>query len=177
MIIGRVASRRAFVGWGLAALGVGLSGPLAAAQDVPRGPVTNLPVPRYVSLKADRGNVRRGPSRTHRVDWVFTQRNMPLRITAEFEHWRRVQDWEGEGGWIHFSLLSGVRTVIVVEDFAPLRLLPDDNAAPRAYAEHGVIARLGECTEDWCRISAEGRRGWVRKTSLWGVADDEVRRR
>ena len=51
----------------------------AVAQD--RGQVTNLPMPRYVSLKAAEGNVRRGPSLTHRIDWVFQRRDMPLRIT------------------------------------------------------------------------------------------------
>ena len=51
----------------------------AQARDT--GPVTNLPLPRYVSLKAAEGNVRRGPSLTHRIDWVFQRRDMPLRIT------------------------------------------------------------------------------------------------
>ena len=36
--------------------------PLAAEQQ--RGQETNLPIPRYVSLKADQANVRRGPSLT-----------------------------------------------------------------------------------------------------------------
>ena len=62
----------------------------ALAKDV--GPVTNLPLPRYVSLKAAEGNVRRGPSLSHRIDWVFTRRDMPLRITAGHGHWRRVED-------------------------------------------------------------------------------------
>jgi SH3-like domain-containing protein len=57
----------------------------AWAED--RGPVTNLPLPRFVSLKASEGNVRRGPSLTHRIDWVFTRRDMPLEITAEHGHW------------------------------------------------------------------------------------------
>jgi SH3-like domain-containing protein len=75
----------------------------AAAQTAPRDPnrgsVTSLPLPRYVSLKTNEGNARRGPGLTHRIDWVFTRAGMPLRITAEFEHWRRVEDSEGVGGW------------------------------------------------------------------------------
>ena len=71
-----------------------------------RGSSTNLPVPRFVSLKSSEGNVRRGPSLEHRIDWVFRHRDMPLRITGEFGHWRRVEDNEGQGGWIHYSLLS-----------------------------------------------------------------------
>lgn len=139
------------------------------------GSVTNLPIPRYVSLKAPEGNVRRGPSLSHRIDWVFQRRAMPLQVTDEFGHWRRVRDLEGAGGWVHYSLLSGVRTVIVQEDLAALRMKPDPDAPVNARAEAGVIARLGACTRDWCRITASGERGWVEKTSLWGVDPDELR--
>lgn len=156
----------------LAALAV-TAGVALASETV--GQVTHLPLPRYVSLKTTEGNVRRGPSLSHRIDWVFKRRNMPLEITDEFGHWRRVRDLDGAGGWMHYSLLSGVRTVIVREDMVSLAMKPEDGATANARAEAGVIARLGECTPDWCRISADGRRGWVRKSALWGVQPDEIR--
>ncbi len=92
------------------------------------GSVTNLPLPRFVSLKAPEGNVRRGPSLSHRIDWVFQRSAMPLQITDEFGHWRRVQDQEGAGGWMHYSLLSGARTVIVKEDMTALLMRPEAGA-------------------------------------------------
>ncbi|MEM6825041.1 MAG: SH3 domain-containing protein [Pseudomonadota bacterium] len=164
-------------------MGTGRLGAIAAAMltatfalaDTTRGAVTNLPIPRYVSMKTSEGNVRRGPSLSHRVDWVFTRRDMPLEITDEYGHWRRVRDLEGAGGWMHYSLLSGARTVIVQEDMVAMSMKPEPGAQVNARAEAGVIARLGACTPDWCRISAEGRRGWVPKTSLWGVTPDELR--
>lgn len=144
-----------------------------------RGKITNLPIPRYVSLKADEGNVRRGPSLSHRIDWVFTHRNMPLKITGEHGHWRRVQDREGQGGWVHYTLLSGARHVIIEKtetgDNAALRVKPNPDATINAYAEAGVVARLGNCSLDWCRITAGGKRGWVEKRTLWGVDPDEIR--
>ena len=70
--------------------------PAAKPADKPRDPTkgseTNLPIPRYVTLKGSEGNARRGPGLTHRIDWVFTRPGMPLRVTAEYEHWRRVED-------------------------------------------------------------------------------------
>nr|WP_239113513.1 SH3 domain-containing protein [Shimia biformata] len=140
-----------------------------------RGPVTNLPLPRYVSLKANKANVRRGPSLTHRIDWVFVRRSMPLQITAEHGHWRRVQDSEGAGGWIHYSLLSGVRTVIVQKDMMPLHMRPADNTPAVAHLELGVVARLQECEADWCKLNAAGYKGWAPKDALWGVGADEIR--
>ena len=139
------------------------------------GPETNLPLPRYVSLKTNEGNVRRGPSLSHRIDWVFTREDMPLQITAEYGHWRRVIDRDGLGGWVHYALLSGNRTVIVDQDLLPLLARPEAGATENALLEQGVIARLGDCKIDWCRISAGGYSGWAHKTALWGVDADEIR--
>ena len=148
---------------------------LASAASADRGPVTNLPMPRFVSLKASEGNVRRGPSLSHRIDWVFTRRNMPLQVVAEHGHWRRVEDREGAGGWVHYTLLSGVRTVLIEQDMAALHAKPDDTSPIEAYAEAGVIARLGVCEYEWCRISAEGAKGWVKKSAFWGIMPGETR--
>jgi SH3-like domain-containing protein len=139
------------------------------------GPVTNLPLPRFVSMKAAEGNVRRGPSLTHRIDWVFKHRDMPLRITAEHGHWRRVEDRDGQGGWVHYSLLSGVRTVINEHDGLILRARADTRSQPVASMEMGVIARLGKCGPDWCQLRAGGHKGWAPKTALWGVDPEELR--
>ena len=83
-------------------------------------------------------------------------------------------DRDGQGGWIHYSLLSGNRTVIVDRDLTPLFVKPDASAPVNAYAEAGVVAQLGECLAEWCRISAGGERGWVEKAALWGVGTDEI---
>jgi SH3-like domain-containing protein len=159
------------IGFGLIlALFLGVS---ASAQEL--GPVTHLPIPRFVSMKANEGNVRRGPSLTHRIDWVFKRRDMPLEITAEYGHWRRVRDRDGAGGWVHYSLLSGVRTVLVEREMLDLRARADDNAQVTARLEMGVIARLHECTLEWCRLSVNGYKGWAHKADLWGVMPDELR--
>lgn len=154
--------------------GILVAAPLRA-EALERGPVTNLPLPRYVSMKAPEGNVRRGPSLTHKIDWVFKRRSMPLQVTAEYGHWRRVRDRDGAGGWVHYALLSGVRTVLIEEDMLTLHAKPDPKTPVTAALELGVVARLGECQPDWCRISAGGYRGWAPKTKLWGVAPEEIR--
>ena len=53
---------------------------------------SGLPLPRFVSLKADKINVRRGPSSEHQVAWVYQRKGLPVEITAEFENWRRIRD-------------------------------------------------------------------------------------
>ncbi len=150
----------------------------SAKKPVPRDPnigqVTQLPLPRYVSLKTNEGNARRGPGLTHRIDWVFTLSGMPLKVTAEYENWRRVEDVDGAGGWVHYSLLSSSRSVLVTQDMAEFLMQAEDGSAVVFQAEYGVVGRLLECDPTWCRVSVEGEKGWVHKTALWGVGADEI---
>jgi SH3-like domain-containing protein len=148
--------------------------PAKPPRDPSKGAVTNLPIPRFVSLKGNEGNARRGPSLTHRIDWVFTKSGMPLRVTAEHENWRRVEDAEGMGGWVHYALLSGVRTALVTAEMADFRMKPSIGAGVAFQAERGVVGRVLECDPDWCRLNIQGEKGWVQKTALWGVDPGEI---
>jgi SH3-like domain-containing protein len=153
--------------------------PAGRASDQPQpqrlGPETNLPLPRFVSLNVETANIRRGPGVAHRVDWVFKRRGLPLEVIAEHGHWRRVRDVDDAGGWVHHSLLRGVRTAVVTAaPDAALRADPAPDARPVARAEAGVIGQIDRCLPLWCRFSAEGRRGWVQKADLWGVRSDEA---
>jgi SH3-like domain-containing protein len=139
------------------------------------GPETNLPLPRFVSLRANEANVRRGPSLSHRIDWVFQRRDMPLQVVSEYGHLRRVIDRDGQGGWVHYRMLSGARTVVIEREEIALRARPDDTSTERAMLERGVVAELQDCTPDWCQLSAGGFRGWAPKSALWGVSDAEIR--
>lgn len=142
----------------------------AWAADDGKGPITGLPMPRFVSMKASEGYARRGPSSTHRIDWVFKRRNMPLLLVDEYGQWRRVQDLEGAGGWMHYSLLSGNRSVIVLPDELDLRRAPQTDARVSARLKAGVVAWLGECADGWCEVEVQGAEGWANQTALWGVS-------
>jgi len=144
-----------------------------ASGDPRVGSVTGFPIPRYVSIKASEANARRGPSRSHRIDWVFQRRGMPVMVVAEHGHWRRVVDRDGAGGWIHYTLLSGERTAIVEVERLQLFQRPDRASLVRAEAERGVIGGLRQCAADWCEMEVGGFRGWVETRALWGVDPGE----
>ena len=149
--------------------------PARPAEAAARGPVTNLPLPRFVSMRAETANARRGPSLSHRVDWTFLRRGLPLEITGEYDNWRRVRDAEGAGGWVHYTLLSSLRTALVRGD-APVGLhAAASEAAPiLAFAEPGVVARVEACSAGWCELSADGVEGWAPRAAIWGVGPDET---
>jgi len=145
---------------------------LASAQQV--GQVTNLPIPRFVSMKSGSANVRRGPSTSNRVDWVLRHRGTPLIVLAEYQEWFRVEDVDGEGGWVHTKLLGPRRTVLVQEDLLALRESPSNSGRKLARLEAGVLPRLGACQPLWCEVSIDGLTGWLPKNGIWGVLAEEV---
>jgi len=144
-------------------------------QEPQKGQVTNLPIPRYVSLKVKEANARRGPSLSHKIDWIYKRQNMPLEIYAEYENWRRVRDFEGLGGWVHYTLLSGIRYVLIKNDLLEMRLLPSIDAQVIAKVPQHNIATLDKCNKDWCRIIDDGYKGWVPKNGIWGVYENELK--
>jgi SH3-like domain-containing protein len=151
--------------------------PAGAAGEMNAGPKSGLPVPRFVSLKPDRVNVRGGPTRDHEVTFVYTRSGLPVEITAESDNWRRIRDWEGSEGWVYHSLLSGRRTAVATpkdkNQLVPLYDSGDSNAAVIARLQAGVLATVKRCTGNWCRLVGPGFDGWVVQEQLWGVYPNE----
>jgi SH3-like domain-containing protein len=138
---------------------------------------SGLPVPRFVSLKTDRVNVRGGPDKDHEVAFIYTRLGWPVEITAEFENWRRVRDSDGSEGWVYHSLLSGKRTAAVQlkskTDLAALHAKPDAASPVTAQLQSGVLGAIRHCTGAWCRLVGDGFDGWIEQNRLWGVYPDE----
>jgi len=143
----------------------------------PVGTASGLPLPRYVSLKSDRVNLREGPAKDHRTIWVFQRAGLPVEITAEFEIWRKVRDSEGAEGWVLHSLLSGRRTALVAPwkkgVDSPLREKPNAQSAAVAKLQPNVIASVRACDGAWCKITVEGFTGYIQQFDLWGVYPNE----
>jgi SH3-like domain-containing protein len=166
------------MGWGRVAVAAPLAlllaaGPAKAGSDT----TASLPVPRFVSIKADRVNVRGGPDKDHDVSYIYTRVGWPVEITAEFEDWRRIRDSDGTEGWVYHSLLSGKRTAVVQmkskTDLAQLYAKPDNTSAVTARLQVGVLSTVKHCTGTWCEISGDGFEGWVQQNELWGVYPNE----
>ena len=157
----------------------------AFAQEAPGGRRgTGLPVPRYVSLKTDRVNLREGPSKDHRTAWVYQRAGLPVEIVAEYETWRRIRDSEGTEGWVLHSLLSGRRTALVMPwakgevPAIPLLDKAAEGGATVARLQPGVVLTVKDCTGTWCRVTLpiDGARdlgGYIRQDRLWGVYPNE----
>ena len=135
---------------------------------------TNLPLPRFVSLSSDKVYVRAGPGLQYPIRWEFQKEELPVEIILEYGAWRKIRDYEGAEGWIHSSLLSVKRYVLIAgAEKALMKSKPKHDGRSLAALEPRVIARLHECKLDWCKIDVSGYKGWVYKNFLWGVYDKE----
>ena len=156
-----------------------MSLPAQAGSDIAiaTGSVSGLPVPRFVSLKSDRVNVRSGPNKDQEVRWVYTRAGMPVEITAEFENWRRIRDWEGAEGWVYHSLLSGKRSAVVVpylkNELVPLYESPTPNPPKPRACNPACSAQLKSCNGTWCQFVGKNFDGWIRQDRLWGAYPNE----
>ncbi len=134
---------------------------------------TGLALPRFVSLRSSKVNMRSGPGVRYPIDWVYHRPGLPVEIIDEFDTWRRIRDWEGTVGWVHQSMLEGKRTALVSGVQRLLRKEPGDDAPGIAFMEPGVLGELRSCQSDWCEVSIQGYRGWLRRSDFYGIYPQE----
>ena len=131
--------------------------------------------PYWASIASGRAMTRTGPGKNYPGVWLYQRRDLPVRVVKKYDNWRLIQDPDGAQGWMLVTLLSDRRTAIVKPgDPRPLRVRPDEGAKTQYMAEQGVVGRISKCSNGWCRIEIGSRRGYVRTSDIWGVADGEV---
>jgi SH3-like domain-containing protein len=141
-----------------------------------RGPQTGLPLPRFASLRPDQVNVRTGPGLSYPIDWIYQRPGLPVEIVAEFDTWRKIRDYENAEGWVHQSMLNGQRGAMIRDGVEVMRKQPDEQADAVARLEAGVVGTLKGCEGGWCELDVQGRDGWVRASSIYGVEAGELNR-
>ncbi len=139
------------------------------------GPVTGLPLPRFVALAADRVNLRTGPGARYPIAWVYLRRGLPVEVVAEYQHYRKVRDSDGTEGWVQEDLITGRRMALVTgRGVQILRGDPDPRADVIARVEPGVIGHLLHCNSTWCKLDINGYRGYLARDNLFGILPGET---
>jgi SH3-like domain-containing protein len=150
---------------------------------------SGLPLPRYVSLKSDHVNLRKGPGTDYPISWVYTRVGLPVEIIKEFENWRQVRDSDGTEGWVLQNLLSGRRTALVApwdarkantsntnsdKSMVELYSGATTSSSVLALIEPGALVNILSCDRSFCWVSISDQRGYVAQGKLWGVYKDEI---
>lgn len=170
------ASSAAMAGMRALLLSLALTAAPMAAGALAAEDGSGLPLPRFVSLRADEVNLRTGPGVQYPIDWVYRRRQLPMEVIAEYTTWRKVRDHQGTQGWVHQSMLSPTRTFVVLDKVRTLRRSAATESDAVARAEAGVVGRLLACPDasSWCRVEIDGLAGWFRRVEMWGVYEVEA---
>lgn len=135
---------------------------------------SGLPVPRFVTLKSNKVNMRVGPGREYPLSWVYKKKNLPLKVIAEFDVWRKVMDHDGTTGWVHSQLVTLKRYALIQSRLTKLHRKADFDSPVVAVADKGVLLELQTCEAQWCRVANDELRAFVRREDIWGVLETEM---
>lgn len=130
-------------------------------------------VPRFVSLRPNEVNVRVGPGPNYPVEWIYLKSGFPVEVIAEFDTWRKIRDFEGTEGWVHQSMLSKKRHARIQDEEVIMYREADDQSAPLVRLQKGVILDLLKSRGEWCQVQIFDFKGWIPKSSLWGIYPQE----
>lgn len=154
---------------------IALAGPALAALEERADGSTNLPVPRFVSLKSNTAMLRTGPDdRRFPIQWEYRRRGLPMEILREYNIWRQVRDPDGTIGWMNKSLLTGERTGFITGGIRTLYTAPDLQSRVAWRIEPGTVVTITLCENIWCRVSNAGRSGYILRNQMWGTYPNEA---
>ena len=134
---------------------------------------TSAAYAKQVSVNGENVNLRSGPGTSYQVKWEYGK-GFPLQIVERKGEWVRVSDFEKDTGWIHGSLLSDTRFVIInvhknSKKQVNIRSGPStgENIVGKAY--YGVVFERIDQKNGWSKVRHEnGLVGWIKDTLLWG---------
>ncbi len=147
--------------------------PPAAPAEAPKPPDPKQAI-HFASLRAEKVNLRSGPSADFPIQWVYVRRGLPVEVVASFDIWRKIRDSEGTEGWVNQQMLTGHRSVLVSGSVRDLRHEPKPDADIVAKLEVGVVAAISKCDPVWCEVKAGGYKGWLMRDEVWGLESGEV---
>jgi len=121
----------------------------------------------FLSLKKNKVNVRYGPSFESPVKFVYKKIDLPIKQIDKKENWRRIIDLKNNSGWIHWSQLKPINSIIPLKEKILFKK-PSNFSKPLAKIEKGRVLIIQKCVERWCKIKSGKFKGWIQTDNIWG---------
>ena len=121
----------------------------------------------FLSLKKDKVNVRYGPSFEFPIKFIYKKINLPIKQIDKKENWRRVIDLKNNSGWIHWSQLKPINSIIPIKNKILFKK-PSVFSKPLAKIKKGRVLLLEKCENEWCKVKTDKFKGWIKKDYIWG---------
>ena len=122
----------------------------------------------FLSLKKNKVNVRYGPSFESPIKYVYKKINLPIKQIDKKENWRRIIDSKNNSGWIHWSQLKKINSIIILED----KILFKNSSIfskPLAKIKEGRLLIVQKCEDEWCKVKTKKIKGWIKVDNVWGL--------
>jgi SH3-like domain-containing protein len=145
----------------------------AHAGTAPQPPDGVLATPKYQSLRFTRVKMHTGPGQQYPVTWVYQRKNLPVKVTATYDVWRKIVDADGVSGWVQETMLSDKRSVEITDKRRILHSDPSDEAGTVALADPGTVALISQCRAGWCQVKFDAYAGWLKQDEVWGTTANE----
>ena len=123
----------------------------------------------FLTLRNETVNLRQGPSFDYPVKLFYKKKFLPVLIQDKFGNFRKIKDHENNTGWIHISQLSKKKAAITIDDDQLIFSKPSVYSKPFVILKKGRLCKIHKCKVEWCKVSVEKYKGWVRKNILWGL--------
>tara|TARA_B100000900_G_scaffold309541_2_gene268244 strand:+ start:79 stop:522 length:444 start_codon:yes stop_codon:yes gene_type:complete len=124
----------------------------------------------FLSLKKNKVNVRYGPSFQSPIKFIYKKINLPIKQIDKKDNWRRIIDLKNNSGWIHWSQLKKINSIISLDDKILFKR-PSNFSKPLAKIKRGRVLILQKCTEGWCKIKTNKIKGWIKTENIWGLTN------
>ena len=124
----------------------------------------------FLSLKKNKVNVRYGPSFESPVKFVYKKIDLPIKQIDKKENWRRIIDFKNNSGWIHWSQLKEVNSIIPLKDKILFKK-PSKFSKPLAKIKKGRVLILQKCNGVWCKVKSKEYKGWIKTDNIWGTVN------
>lgn len=142
---------------------------MAALMVAPAAISAQKKVPYWSSINAGKARMRTGPGQQFPASWMYQRAGLPVKVLATYPNWRKIEDPDGTQGWMQANLLSDKRTAIVRDDVRPMREKPNADARIVWRAEPGVVGKISDCANGWCKFDVTGRLGYIEAAHIWGA--------
>jgi len=120
-----------------------------------------------LAISAPVANIRSGPGTNHNVLWKVEQ-YFPILVIEKSGEWYRFQDFEGDKGWVHRSLVGKIPAVITRNDRSNIRSGPGKSHQVLFTVEKGIPFKVLKRQSSWIHIEhADGDKGWIHKSLVW----------
>ena len=124
----------------------------------------------FASLRANETNVRAGPGQHYPIKFTFKTRMIPVRVINEYDNWSEIEDYEKQTGWVSQSLLTKKRSLLIRsnKDYVDMHAKNNERSRVLYHLKNNVSGEYLKCNEEWCALKVNDKKGWVKKTDVFG---------